>query len=363
MTTDMAEAGTERDFGIVLVLSGGNALGAFEAGVYEALHEHGLEPDWIVGASIGAINGALIVGSAPDRRIATLRKFWRPSMLASMGIDTSWMPSVFETSRRTTAVAWTAAAGRSGIFGPLLSSLTPWTDDKPAIFETNKLGAELARLIDFDRLNAGHCRFTATAVDLETGDDVVFDTQRERIEPDHVRASAALPVAFPPVEIDMRWMVDGGLSANLPLDPVLSHPPARPTLCIAVDLLPLCQPLPTTLGAAASRMQDLIFAAQSRRTIDRWQAAYAGREDIQLSLVRVAYTEQDNEVAGKALDFSALTIEARWAAGHTAGMHVVGRIKAGSLSIGAAGLNVVWYRESSGFQPGRRIDGRTFQLK
>ncbi|MBB5712306.1 patatin-like phospholipase family protein [Sphingomonas xinjiangensis] len=341
MTTDMAEAGTERDFGIVLVLSGGNALGAFEAGVYETLHEHGLEPDWIVGASIGAINGALIVGSAPDRRIATLRKFWRPSMLALMGIDTSRMPSVFENSRRTTAVAWTAAAGRSGIFGPLLSSLMPWTDDKPAIFETNQLGAELARLIDFDRLNTGPCRFNATAVDLETGNDVVFDNQRERIEPDHVRASAALPVAFPAVEVGGRWMVDGGLSANLPLDPVLSHPPARPTLCIAVDLLPLCQPLPTTLGEAATRMQDLIFAAQSRRTIARWQEAYAGRDDIQMSLVRVAYTEQDNEVAGKALDFSAPTIEARWAAGHTAGMHVVRRIKAGSLSIGTIGLNVV----------------------
>ncbi|WP_169833118.1 patatin-like phospholipase family protein [Sphingomonas panacis] len=328
----------ERDFEVVLVLSGGNALGAFEAGVYEALHTHGLQPDWVVGASIGAINGALIVGSAPERRLDTLRAFWRPNMLASMA---PWLPSAVETARRTSAVAWTAAAGRSGIFGPLLSSLTAWPDTQPSLFETNQLGATLARLIDFDRLNAGPCRFTATAVDLESGADVVFDSRHQRIAPDHVRASAALPVVFPPVEIEGRWIVDGGLSANLPLDPVMADPPARPTLCIAVDLLPLCGPLPTTLGDAASRMQDLIFAAQSRRTIARWQAAYAARSDTRMSLVRVAYTEQQDEVAGKALDFSGSTIEQRWAAGQAAGMRVAAGVRAGTVAIGATGLNVV----------------------
>ena len=340
MTVDVADPSAARDFDIVLVLSGGNALGAFEAGVYEALHECDLQPDWIIGASIGAINAALITGSAPDRRIPTLRAFWQPGLLTSAGVKGSWVLPALEAGRRTTAVTWTIAAGRSGIFGPLLSSLTPWTDDKPAIFETDQLGATLARLVDFDRLNSGPCRFTATAVDLETGDDVVFDSQRERIRADHIRASAALPVAFPPVEIEGRWMVDGGMSANLPLDPVLSHPPVRPTLCIAVDLLPLHGPLPTTLGEAASRMQDLIFAAQSRRTIARWQAAYADRDDVRLSLIRVAYTEQGNEVAGKALDFSAPSIEERWAAGRAAGMQVIARMKAQTLLIGTTGLNI-----------------------
>jgi len=329
-----------RDFDVVLVLSGGNALGAFEAGVYEALHAHGLQPDWVIGASIGAINAALIVGSAPDRRLDTLRTFWRPNMLASMGMA-PWFPSAAETARRSSAVAWTAAAGRFGAFGPLLSSLTPWTDNKPSLFETNQLAATLARLVDFDRLNTGPCRFTATAVDLESGADVVFDSRHQRIAPDHVRASAALPVVFPPIEIDGRWLVDGGLSANLPLDPVLADPPARPTLCIAVDLLPLCGPLPTTLGEAASRMQDLLFAAQSRRTIARWQAAYVGRSDARLALVRLAYTEQQDEVAGKALDFSGSTIEQRWAAGRASGLRVAAGVKAGTLSVGATGLNVV----------------------
>ncbi|WP_076073123.1 patatin-like phospholipase family protein [Sphingomonas montana] len=339
------DAAGARDFDVVLVLSGGNALGAYEAGVYEALHAAGLHPDWVIGASIGAINGALIVGSPPERRVETLRAFWRPGAFPVEALTLPWLSPAMETGRRTGAVGWTAMAGRSGIFGPLLSSLAPWTDDRPAIFETNQLADTLARMVDFDRLNAGPCRYTATAVDVQTGDDVVFDSRDRRIEPDHVRASAALPIAFPPVAVDGRWLVDGGLSANLPLDPVLADPPPRATLCIAVDLLPLCGPVPATLGEAASRMQDLLFAAQSRRTIARWQAAHAGRDDVRLSLLRLAYTEQGAEVAGKALDFSGPTIERRWQAGHQAGMRAAARVAAGELGIGAVGLNVVECRD------------------
>ncbi|MEG3085680.1 patatin-like phospholipase family protein [Sphingomonas sp. PB2P12] len=136
----------------------------------------------------------------------------------------------------------------------------------------------------------------------------MFDTANLQVGPEHVRASAALPVVFPPVEIDSRWLIDGGLSANLPLDPILGDSPTRPTLCIAVGLLPLDGPRPTTRGEAVSRLQDLIFAAHSRRTIDRWEAAHADRRDFALSLVRLGYTEQDDDVAGKTLDFSAVTI-------------------------------------------------------
>lgn len=323
-----------RDFDLVLVLSGGNALGAFQGGVYQALHEHALFPDWIVGASIGAVNGALIVGTDLDRRVATLRAFWQPA-----GMGTAWMPPMMDVARRTSAVAATLLGGRPGSFGPILSALNPWTDDKPSIFETDQLEATLSGSVDFAVLNASGCRYTATGVDLASGDDVVFDSRAMTIEARHVRASTALPVAFPPVDIDGRWIVDGGLSANLPLDPVLGAPPARPTVCLAIDLLPLCQPLPQTIGEAASRAQDLIFAAQSRRSIARWQADYAGRDDASVTLLRVAYAEQDDEVAGKAFDFSAPTIEQRWAAGYRAGLRAIERIA--SLPLATAGLTVL----------------------
>jgi len=61
---------------IVLVLQGGGALGAYQAGVYQALHEAGIEPDWVIGTSIGAINASLIAGNAPDKRLSRLREFW-----------------------------------------------------------------------------------------------------------------------------------------------------------------------------------------------------------------------------------------------------------------------------------------------
>jgi NTE family protein len=61
---------------VVLVLQGGGALGAYQVGVYEALHEAGIEPDWVIGTSIGAINGALIAGNAPEHRLGRLHAFW-----------------------------------------------------------------------------------------------------------------------------------------------------------------------------------------------------------------------------------------------------------------------------------------------
>ncbi|KQT31034.1 hypothetical protein ASG29_16160 [Sphingomonas sp. Leaf412] len=336
--TDIAPA---RDFDIVLVLSGGNALGAFEVGVYQALHEHGLYPDWIVGTSIGAINGALIAGSRREHRLDVLRTFWRPNDYGWGTADTSWFPVAMDTARRTVAASWTLAAGRSGIFGPLLSSMSPWTANEPSLFETDQLRETMDRLVDFDILNAGPCRFTATAVDLATGDDVVFDTRHKTLDARHIRASAALPVAFPPVEIDGRWLVDGGLSANLPLDPVLADPSPRPALVMAVDLLPLGQPLPLTIGEAAGRMQDLIFAAQSRRTIERWTMAHAARDDVSIALLRIAYTEQVEEVAAKAMDFSGPTVAQRWKAGYAAVMPMLDRMRDETLQIGKPGLNIV----------------------
>jgi NTE family protein len=338
-TPDPASAKPQRDFDLVLVLGGGNALGAYEAGVYEALHEAGLEPDWIAGVSIGAINGALIAGSPIDRRVAALRDLWRPAPVG-IGLDAALFPAAAEVARRTAAVTWTLGAGRPGLFGPLLSSLAPWTDNRPALFDTEQLAATLARTVDFDRLNDGTCRFTATAVDLATGEDVVFDTNAQRLAAQHIRASAALPVTFPPVEIDGRLMVDGGLSANLPLDPVLAAPPSRPTLIVAADLLPLAQPIPATLGEMASRMQDLAFAAQSRRTLARWAAAYAGRADVSIALLRLAYDDQSIEVAGKAFDFSAPTLAHRWASGLAAGREALSRLAAGTLRVGQPGLTI-----------------------
>lgn len=264
-----------------------------------------MEPDWIIGTSIGAINGALLAGSQDADRVKALHGFWRSPLDGGV----LW-PLVPETMRRTAAANWTLSAGRPGIFGPILSGA-----GGPSVYRTDELGRTLLASVDFDLLNAGPCRYTATAVDLETGADVAFDTAERRIVPDHVRASAALPVLFPPVEIDGRWFVDGGVSANLALDPFFAVPPVRPTLCVAVDLLPLAQSLPRTIGEAGSRMQDLMFAAQSRRSLTRWRESYAEHGEPGILFAKLTYATQEHEVVGKALDFSVATVDARWRAG------------------------------------------------
>ena len=234
MTPAPDQEETVRAFNVVLVLSGGNALGAFEAGVYEALHEHGLQPDWIIGASIGAINGALIAGSAPDRRIETLRTFWRPAPSGAPPLP--WLGAL-ETSRRTNAVGWSATLGRPGSFGPMLSTLAPWADSQPSIYETDQLATTLETLVDFDRLNTSRCRYTATATnalhrgrpvaaprpapdDIGRGDEPHAGSDLSRAIPPHdrtVASRARRPPGFRAVAGDRRsWLQhrDAGLPAT-----------------------------------------------------------------------------------------------------------------------------------------------------
>ena len=318
------------DLDLVLVFSGGNALGAFQAGFYDVLHDHGIEPDWIVGTSIGAINGALIFGVRPEDRVTNLHRFWD----IPAGSDYAWPfgPSPWQ---RTLGANWAAIYGRPGLFDIATTGLA-----NHAVYNTGGLRRTLDRQVDFERLNGGPFRFTVNAVDLETGEDVIFDSQRGRIQSGHIRASAALPVLFPPIKSDGRWLVDGGLSANLALDPFFQNLPPRRTLCMAVDLLPEAQVLPRTLGEAGSRMQDLVFAAQSRRALERWTETLGSYRGPGVTFVRVAYANQRKEVFGKAMDFSRLTIQGRWHEGHGAARSLLHRIATDDLAIAEEGLVV-----------------------
>ncbi|SFK47675.1 NTE family protein [Sphingomonas sp. NFR04] len=329
------------DTKVVLVLAGGNALGAYQAGVCQALHEGGIAPDWIVGTSAGAINGAILAGNAPDIALAKLAAFWRTD-----GLD--WWQAWPETWRRTIETSATLLGGRPGLFGPLGTALL--AAPTPALYDTGPLATTLESSIDFARLNGGATRYTAVAVDLESGAETAFDTKDRLIGAEHVRASAALPPAFPAVAVDDRLYVDGGLSANLPLDPVLSTPSDRPTLCIAVDLLPMRGGRPDTLGEMAARAQDLTFASQTRRTIARWQAQYAtdaAYRGCSVTLAQLLYADQQQEVAGKAMDFSPASVRQRWEHGLRDAADLVRRVADGTLPIGGQGLHL---------QPGHSVN-------
>lgn len=331
-----------RQFNLALVFSGGNALGAYQGGAYQALHEHGFEPDWVIGASAGAINGAVICGNPQDRRLALLQELWRPAATVSPSFST------LDEARRSASAIWTMVAGRQGLFAPR-HLFGPWWNpfgnpEPSSLYDSTPMLRTLERLIDFELLNRNRLRYCATAVDIQSGEDIIFDSARLRIEPDHIRASAALAPAFPPVEIGGRWLADAGLSANLPVDNVLGETHDRPLLCIAVDLLPLRAPRPHTLGETIIRAQDLMFATQSRRTIAAWQTLYDERTrngaSTSVALLHIAYSNHSREVSGKAFDFSAESIATRWREGSADMAIALDDLAAGRIPVGEPGMAV-----------------------
>jgi NTE family protein len=222
---------------IALLLQGGGALGAYQAGVYEALAGTGLNPHWIAGISIGAINGALIAGNTPGTRVDRLRAFWE-RVTAKPYCD--WGERLFPP-KDDAARQWlnqvsanlALIAGAPGFFTPRF--LAPWlyppaTVGATSAYDTSSLKTRLEELIDFDRLNAGAMRFSIGAVNVRTGNFVYFDTKTHTIGPEHIMAGGALPPGFPAIEIEGEHYWDGGLVSNRPLQWVVDSQPRMDTL-------------------------------------------------------------------------------------------------------------------------------------
>jgi len=222
-------ARSEYDKQIALVLQGGGALGSYQAGVYKAVAEHGYQPDWVAGISIGAINAAIIAGNAPQDRVARLREFWDQVSSPSA----SWLDLPLDvwrdTMRRLSAMS-ALMFGQPGFFQPNL--MRCWTTGTlpTSYYDTSDLRDTLERLVDFDRINARETRFSVGAVNVRTGNFAYFDNARQTIRPEHVMASGALPPGFPAIEIDGEFYWDGGLVSNTPLRYILERVPRRSTL-------------------------------------------------------------------------------------------------------------------------------------
>ena len=217
---------------IALVLQGGGALGAYQAGVYEALAEASIHPDWVAGVSIGAINSAIIAGNEPAERVEKLRTFWR-EITANPLLD--WTAAADALAPKGNlpralfnqfSAACALVAGAPGFFS--LRQPAPWLQpdgslEGTSFYETNRLKSTLERLVDFDRINAGVMRFSVGAVNVRTGNLVYFDNETHKIQPEHVMASGSLPPGFPAVEIEGEFYWDGGLVSNTPLQWVVEH--------------------------------------------------------------------------------------------------------------------------------------------
>ena len=264
---------------VVLLLQGGGALGSYQAGVYEALAETGLHPDWVVGISIGAINAAIIAGNAPERRVDRLREFWEEITAPALGFDADVVgflgrgeaARALANQASAVTVAW---AGAPGFFRPRIPN--PWfhppgTIEATSYYDTRSLRATLERFVDFDRVNSDRyaTRLSLGAVNVRSGNLVYFDPGTQVIGPEHVMASGALPPGFPAIEIEGEHYWDGGLVSNTPLqwlvtDTRVTGQRMPDALVFQVDLWSARGEFPRNLAEVATRQKEIQYSSRTR---------------------------------------------------------------------------------------------------
>ena len=263
---------------VALVLQGGGALGAYQAGVYAALAEAEIDPDWVAGISIGAINAAIIAGNPPETRVDRLREFWTQ---VTTGATRPWrgdlgLPTTDRMRNLLNQISANAALmhGAKGFFASRPASpwlAAPGTIEATSFYDTRDLKRTLERLVDFDRLNAGTTRFSVGAVNVRTGNLVYFDTTTHTIRPEHVMASGALPPGFPAVEIEGEHYWDGGLVSNTPLQWVAESQPRRDTLAFQVDLWSARGELPRDMLELVTREKEIRYSSRTRANTDQFK--------------------------------------------------------------------------------------------
>jgi NTE family protein len=266
---------------IALVLQGGGALGAYQAGVYAALAEARLHPDWVAGISIGAINAALIAGNRPEDRVEKLGAFWREVTASPIPNLVAFTPSWFRSGPGRIFVnelnaAQAVAIGAPGFFAPRTVAPylhPPGSAAATSFYDTSMLRGTLERLVDFDRINSGETRLSVGAVNVRTGNFTCFDTHmpKQKITPDHVLASGALPPGFPAVEIEGELYWDGGLVSNTPLEWVVSGDTRQDTLAFQVDLWSARGPAPATLSEVFLRQKEIQYSSRTRASTDQFK--------------------------------------------------------------------------------------------
>jgi NTE family protein len=336
---------------VALVLQGGGALGAFQAGVYEALAEADLHPDWVSGISIGGINAALIAGNPRHERVDKLRAFWEqvsaPQPLDFLGFAQHWLRG--DRGRGFLNRLHAGAAllrGASGFFTPRFPPpylAPPGTLEATSWYDTTPLRTTLERLVDFDRINFGETRFSVGAVNIRSGNFVYFDSTTHTIRPEHVIASGSLPPGFPPVEVDGELYWDGGLVSNTPLQWVVAGGTRQDTLTFQIDLWNARGDVPSDLSDVMVRHKEIQYSSRTRANTDQFRAMQSVRcalanmleklpaevldsEDGRIlqavadhkvyKIVHLIYRSKNYEGQSKDYEFSRLSMTDHWKAGY-----------------------------------------------
>ncbi|TAK73491.1 MAG: patatin-like phospholipase family protein [Aquabacterium sp.] len=344
---------------VALVLQGGGALGAYQAGVFQGLDEGGITPNWLAGISIGALNTAIIAGNAPHLRVARLREFWeticRPAfMQPTADVVQTWVEHLGGDARKAFNAfeAWRAIIeGQRGFFIPRMPP--PWLGvnmppGSASFYDTSQLKSTLERLTDFDRINAGETRVSVGAVNVQSGNFEYFDNTagrwKGRLRPEHFMASGALPPGFAAVEIEGEFYWDGGIVSNTPLQQVLeAGGPRHDTIAFQVDLWSARGPAPTNIWDVQERLKDIQYSSRTRAITDKLAREQklrhllrellksvpekAKKEDEwcryaedwacgrQVNIIHLIYSDKDWDGLSKDYEFGPLTMRNHWASG------------------------------------------------
>ena len=328
---------------VVLVLQGGGALGSYQAGVYQALHEAGIEPDWIIGTSIGAINASLIAGNSPQNRLSRLREFWKKMEQHPVWSFRDVIPGFNEKLSY-----WaTVTNGIPGFFRPNplahAGDSYPLGADNAGYYSTVPLQRTLTDLVDFNLLNECKPRLTVGAAHVRTSQMRYFDSRDSELTVRHIMASGALPPAFPAIRIDGELYWDGGILSNTPTEAVFDDNPRRNSLIFAVHLWNPSGDEPATMKDVLNRHKDVQYSSRIASHIARQQQAHRLRHVInqlvarlpeeerkldavrelasygcptRMHVVRLLAPQLECETHTKDIDFSPSGIMQRWDAGY-----------------------------------------------
>jgi len=329
---------------IVLVLQGGGALGSYQAGVYQALHEAGIEPDWIIGTSIGAINASVIAGNEPENRLPRLKQFWK-----KMEQNPIWnFRDAFPGFNEKLSYWSTVTNGIPGFFRPNplahAGDFYPLGPEHAGYYSTAPLEQTLGELVDFDLVNRCKPRLTVGAAHVRTSMMRYFDSRDCELGAKHIMASGALPPAFPAVRIEDELYWDGGILSNTPTEAVFDDNPRRNSLIFAVHLWNPSGAEPHTMAEVLNRHKDVQYSSRIASHIVRQQQVHRLRHVInqlaarlpeaelrnevvqelvgygcstQMHVVRLLAPQLDRETHTKDIDFSPSGIMKRWDAGYT----------------------------------------------
>ena len=254
----------ESDYETVLVLQGGGSLGAYECGVFKALSKYGIDFDVIVGTSIGAINASLIAGSKDDNAAKNLESFWLE--LAEK------VTSIFPESMRTYFSTFFASTwGNPHVALPIFGFPNPWlfSFNQPFLYDNLPLKKTISDFIDLKKLNKHRPRVILTSVDIQEGKSVSFDSNKIKIDADHIMASAGYPFyGISWTKKDDKYLWDGSLLSNTPLREAISASPISDKDVYLVSLFPRKQEdLPKNMIESWHRARDIMHSDKTEHNV------------------------------------------------------------------------------------------------